>query len=146
MVKSRVLGGREGKSSHAEPPGRPEPSLTKHIIDLAKLVLELNAFQFEDGFYLQVHGTAMGTRMAPSYANIFMGVFEELMLATAPNGRLTLLFHRFIDDVFGVWIYGEEALMEFLLTQISVTLCSHTPTGNQSPTSMSKQVSRKIAS
>ena len=113
MVKSRVLGGREGKSSHAEPPERPEPSHTKHIIDLAKLVLELNTFQFEDGFYLQVHGTAMGTRMAPSYANIFMGVFEESMLATAPNGRLTLLFHRFIDDVFGVWIYGEEALMEF---------------------------------
>ena len=30
--------------------------------------------------YLQVCGTAMGTRMAPSYANIFMGVLEKNLL------------------------------------------------------------------
>ena len=41
---------------------------TDDIIELARLVLTLNAFQFEDTFFLQTHGTAMGTRMAPSYA------------------------------------------------------------------------------
>ena len=43
---------------------------TSNIISLAKLVLELNAFQYHDKHYLQIHGTAMGTRMAPSYANL----------------------------------------------------------------------------
>ena len=46
---------------------------TEDLVILAKLVLTLNAFQFEDRFYLQKHGTAMGTRMAPSYANVFYG-------------------------------------------------------------------------
>ena len=27
--------------------------------------------------YLQINGTAMGTKMAPSYANTFMGIFEK---------------------------------------------------------------------
>ena len=27
--------------------------------------------------------------------------------------KVEAIFHRFIDDVFDVWIYGEEALMEF---------------------------------
>lgn len=27
-------------------------------------------------FYLQTHGTAMGTPLAPKYANLFMGKFE----------------------------------------------------------------------
>jgi hypothetical protein len=32
---------------------------------------------FTGDHYLQVSGTAMGTKMAPSYANIFMGKLER---------------------------------------------------------------------
>ena len=86
---------------------------TTSIVNLAKLVLELNAFQFEEKFFLQVLGTAMGTRMAPSYANIFMGILEESMLATAPGGLTPLFYGRFIDDVFGIWTHGEDTLLQF---------------------------------
>ena len=64
---------------------------TSDICHLAKLVLELNAFRYQDKHYLQVHGTAMGTRMAPSYANLFMACLEEKLLATAPE-QLTPAF------------------------------------------------------
>ena len=47
-------------------------------------VLIKNNFTFLDKHYLQVHGTAMGTRMAPSMACLFMGKLEERMLASAP--------------------------------------------------------------
>ncbi len=47
------------------------------LVELLKLVLELNNFQFNDENYIQVGGTAMGTRVAPSLANIFMARFEE---------------------------------------------------------------------
>ena len=46
-----------------------QPS-TDDLAHLIKLVLTKNNFTFNDEYYLQVHGTAMGTRMAPSYANI----------------------------------------------------------------------------
>ncbi len=47
------------------------------IPDLLELILKLNNFEFNGEHYLQIGGTAMGTKVAPSLANIFMGDFEE---------------------------------------------------------------------
>ena len=56
----------------------------------------------------------MGTRMAPSYANLFMGVLEKKdFWPLPPYDQKPLFYGRFIDDVFGVWVYGEGALLEF---------------------------------
>ena len=49
--------------------------------DLAELISEIlnkNAFVFGEQHYLQVYSTAMGTRMAPSYANLFMLNLKEI--------------------------------------------------------------------
>ena len=43
---------------------------TGDVINLARMVLKLNAFAYRNDHFLQVHGTAMGTKMAPSYANL----------------------------------------------------------------------------
>ena len=50
------------------------------ILDFSKLVLSCNHFKFLGQNYLQKSGTAMGTKMACSYMNIFMGIFEKQML------------------------------------------------------------------
>lgn len=84
------------------------------VIRLAKLVLNLNAFCCEEEFFLQVHGTAMGTSMAPSYANIFMGRLEEQTLSTALGSRVPTFYKRFIDHFFGIWLQGEESLLAFI--------------------------------
>ena len=47
--------------------------------------------------YLQVKGTAMGTHMAPSYANLFMGFLEQDFLHSAVEKPS--LWLRFIDDI-----------------------------------------------
>jgi hypothetical protein len=47
------------------------------------LVLKNNNFTFDGNHYLQINGTAMGTKMAPSYDNIFMGDLEERLLLSA---------------------------------------------------------------
>lgn len=52
------------------------------LIDLAKLGLENNYFEFEDKVYQQKLGTAIGTKFAPGFANIFMGDWEERFLET----------------------------------------------------------------
>ena len=52
--------------------------------------------------------------MAPSYANLFMACLEERLLASAPGQLVPEFYKRFIDDIFGVWIHGEEALLVFL--------------------------------
>jgi hypothetical protein len=46
-------------------------------------VLKKNNFTFNGDHYLQINGTAMGTKMAPSYANIFMGKIEKQLLESS---------------------------------------------------------------
>ena len=43
---------------------------TSLIVDLADLVLKNKNFEFNGSHYLQSLGTAIGTKMAPSYANL----------------------------------------------------------------------------
>ena len=50
------------------------------VNELLSIVLTKNYFQFADQMYHQVQGTAMGTKMAPAYANIFMAELEESLL------------------------------------------------------------------
>ncbi|CAH2324775.1 Hypothetical predicted protein, partial [Pelobates cultripes] len=41
--------------------------------DLLKFILTHNFFLFQNKYYHQVQGTAMGTSCAPSYANLHLG-------------------------------------------------------------------------
>ena len=54
----------------------------------------------------------MGTKMAPSYANIFMGDLEERLLLSSLKQPLS--WFRFIDDVDMKWTHGVKELDEFL--------------------------------
>ena len=50
---------------------------------MLRLVLKENSFQFNGKNYLQVHGTAMGTKMAVAFANIFMADIETHILSNS---------------------------------------------------------------
>ena len=54
----------------------------------------------------------MGTKMAPSYANLFMGYVEQDILGRC--AKKPLVWFRYIDDIFFIWTHGKEALDEFL--------------------------------
>ena len=82
------------------------------ICDLLHLVLSCNNFQFDNKHYLQIGGTAMGTRVAPSFANIFMSWFEDKFVYTyTPKPTL---WKRYIDDIFMIWPHGQESLNAFV--------------------------------
>ena len=74
---------------------------TDTIVRLAELVLTLNTFEFNDQFYRQVKGVAMGTKMGPSFANLFLGFVEKNFLEHY-MGPKPSLYIRYIDDIF--WI------------------------------------------
>ena len=56
-------------------------------------------------------GTAMGTRMAPSYANLFLPKFETDALSRAPYQPHT--WWRYIDDIFMIWTHSVDDLQTF---------------------------------
>ena len=96
------------------------PLPLKHIDHMLKFILENNYFTFDDKFYLQVHGTAMGTPFAPNYANIFMTKIENQILHNAGHDKTPLLWKRFIDDIFIIWPHSEVELLQFLNHIITV--------------------------
>ena len=51
------------------------------LIDLTKIILDNNYFEFSEKVYKQKLGTAIGTKFAPAFANIFMAELENKMLA-----------------------------------------------------------------
>ena len=88
-------------------------SLLKKLI---LIVLKANIFKFNNNFYKQIKGTAMGTPMAPSYANIFMDKIEQGILNDFYKkcGLKPLIWLRYIDDIFFIWTHGPESFQLFI--------------------------------
>ena len=66
------------------------------MLESTRLILENNNFKFNDGFFVQICGTALGTIFAPTYATLTMGYFE-------------LTFYRICINEF------DETLGQFIL-------------------------------
>ena len=73
----------------------------------------------------------MGTKMAPSFASLFLAKFEHDALTNAPYLPHTWL--RFLDDIFVIWTEGSDKLKVFVhyLSNLHPTIkftCSHSLT------------------
>ena len=106
-------------SKHPEntTPRRPD----EFIIERLKIILENNSFEFGDKNFLQIFGRAMGTKMAPTYANLILvparTVRAKRGRSSYPSivGRNTVQYNsdlagkfetswkRYIDDCFLLW-------------------------------------------
>ena len=50
------------------------------ILDLLKYVLKKNVLKFGDQVFTQLHDVAMGTKLAPALATMYIGDLEESLL------------------------------------------------------------------
>ena len=81
------------------------------ILELLKLCLENNDFEFNGKKYLQISGTSMGKTLAPGYCNITMAKWETEALAR--SHYKPTFYKRFLDDIFIIWDHGESKFWEF---------------------------------
>ena len=86
---------------------------TKVIITFLSLILTLNNFVFNSINYLQIMGCAMGTVCEPAYANIFMAQFEKQHIYPYIKNK-SVLYLRYIDDIFMIWTGTKQELLTFL--------------------------------
>ena len=70
-----------------------------------------NVFSFNNEYYRQKLGLAMGNPCAPPLAILFLDQFETKALAASPLKPAFLA--RYIDDYAGIWTHGQEALEWF---------------------------------
>ena len=103
------------KNSHKNNPLIP----TNLIKEMLRLILKENSFQFNGKNYLQIHATAMGTKMAIASANIFMAnIATEIHTKSVIK---TLIWKWYIEDFFSLWDASVDQENEF---SISAMLCS----------------------
>jgi len=86
-------------------PSLPNPNV---LVKLLEVVLTMNTFEFNNVCYQQLQGCAIGTILAPAYANIFMGKLEKDFLSQVT--LKPLYYKRYIDDLIVLWEHTEDEL------------------------------------
>ena len=92
--------------------GENTPIPTQSLRRILKLILQETSFEFNGKNYLQTHGTAMGTKMAVAFANIFMSAVETEILNLSKTKPLE--WKRYIDDIFSLWRTERKEIDEFI--------------------------------
>lgn len=82
------------------------------LIELLIFVLKNNIFSFNQEFFIQLHGIAMGTKLAPSLATLFLPIIEDEYINTSTIKPSP--WCRYIDDIFFVWEDSRETLDMFI--------------------------------
>ncbi|CAJ0968038.1 unnamed protein product [Ranitomeya imitator] len=78
-------------------------------------------FTTEDTYYVQCQGTAMGSNVAPAYANAYMNSFEESFVYTDVRYKKHIdCYLRYIDDIFFIWTGPTNTLQAFFQTLNSI--------------------------
>ena len=91
---------KEGIEAVKQKLEKSKPNISiKVILTFLKLILTLKNFVFNGIIYLQKKGSAMGTKCAPSYENIFMDWFEKKFKFPLLR-NLSDFYLRFKDDIF----------------------------------------------
>lgn len=77
------------------------------VLEATEFILKNNTFEFNDEYFLQLIGTAMGTIFAPTYATIVMGFLEESLYDRIEDKfgqtfrkEIENNWLRFLDDCF----------------------------------------------
>ena len=89
-------------------PSRPD----NFILQFLELTLTRNDFLFDNSFFLQTCGCAMGRKYSPAYADIYLADWEESAFLKCP--LRPLVYYRYLDDIFGLWDKSEEDFQNFI--------------------------------
>jgi Reverse transcriptase (RNA-dependent DNA polymerase)/GIY-YIG catalytic domain len=69
------------------------------IMELLKICLKSTYFKYDDTFYHQTEGTAMGSPISPVVAELYMQSLENEIV---PKSRHILFWRRYVDDIFAI--------------------------------------------
>lgn len=80
------------------------------LLEMISIVLENNTFVYKSKYYKQLTGTAMGTKMAPTYAHLTLSYLEVKIFkkcvetfGVLETKNIQNNYFRFLDDIFIIW-------------------------------------------
>ncbi|CAJ0921796.1 unnamed protein product [Ranitomeya imitator] len=97
-------------SIYAKLPGNPTSGFQRELqlvvsdsLSMGLIDHKLSEFLIVDFPVTPLRGTAMGSNVAPTYANIFMAVLEDKFVYSSILWRHVRAWWRYIDDIFVIW-------------------------------------------
>ena len=74
----------------------------KQLLLAIRLLLKCNVFQFDDTYFRQIEGGAMGNPFTCMWAVVHFALVEKLLMESRFKANIVVLV-RFIDDMFIIW-------------------------------------------
>ncbi len=87
------------------------------LLKMIETVLENNSFALGDKHYMQTDGVAIGSKLGKNFACTYMRKWDEQLMNSVDR---PVFYKRFIDDGFGIWTKGVEALQQFVIVANSI--------------------------
>ena len=113
------------------------------ICEALTIILQYNTFIFNQVNYIQIRGTAMGTKVAPKYVTLVMGYLENKLYNIIENkygldhkNKIVTSWKRYLDDCFIIWderidkIDNLFEILQTLHTNIKFTIKSSKTSNN----------------
>ena len=88
------------------------PIPTQSLEQALRLILKENSFQFDGKNYLETHRTALGTKVAVAFANIFITKVQTQLLNK--RAKKPICWKRYIGNIFSLWDTGREEITHFI--------------------------------
>ena len=78
-----------------------EPPPRKLLNEFFKNILSnYNNFESHGGFYKQINGCSMSSKLSPALANIFCSIFEASIIQKEISEGKIFCYVRYVDDIF----------------------------------------------
>ena len=74
--------------------------ITEDLKELLKFATFESFFTFNNEYYSQLDGVAMGSPLGPTLANAFLCHFEKQWLSDSPQDFCRNIYRRYVDDIF----------------------------------------------
>lgn len=90
---------------------RLHPGEIYDLLNLTRVCMEQNYFRFNNRYYRQKEGLAMGSPLSPLMADIFMDHFERNNVVSEPNIQF---YYRYVDDLIFCWTGTNRQINTFV--------------------------------
>ena len=90
---------------------RLHPEERDELLGLTRICMQQNYFKFNNTYYRQREGLAMGSPLSPLMADVFMDEFERTHIVGNSN---IIYYYRYVDDIIICWTGSRQELLDFV--------------------------------
>ena len=80
----------------------------QQVLEMLSLTTKENVILFDQKYYSQIDGVAMGSPLGPTLANIFLCYHETTWLKNCPKSFKPVYYKRCVDDIFVLFEKPEQ--------------------------------------